>query len=97
MPSPILDVAPLGNRWQTADPFLFCVHHIDHYPPGNDQLGPDAPLTGHDIGQDFAGTDGWRMYHGDTVPGFPQHPHRGSSACSVKVRWAQSGRLSKRQ
>ena len=83
MASPILDVSPLGNRWQTADPFLFCVHHIDHYPQGNDQLGPDAPLTGHDIGQDFEGTDGWRMYHGDTVPGFPQHPHRGFETVTI--------------
>jgi hypothetical protein len=75
MADPVLDIRPLGNRWQTVDPFLFCVHHIDHYPQGNEQYGPAVPLTGHDIGQDFAGVDGWRMYHGDVVPGFPQHPH----------------------
>lgn len=73
----VLQRVPLDVQWPTAEPFLFCVHHLDHYPAGNDAMGPAAPLTGRDIGQDFAGIDGWRMYHGDVVPGFPQHPHRG--------------------
>ena len=77
MSDPILQVSPLSNRWQTLDPFLFCVHHIDLYPKGNDRFGPAASLAGHDIGQDFGNPDGWSMYHGDVVPGFPQHPHRG--------------------
>lgn len=40
-------------------------------------MGPAASLAGRDLGMDFAGKDGWRMYHGDVVPGFPRHPHRG--------------------
>ncbi len=83
MPDPIIQTSPLGSRWQTEDPFLFCVHHIDHYPQGNASLGPDAPLAGHDIGQDFEGEGGWRMYHGDVVPGFPQHPHRGFETVTI--------------
>jgi redox-sensitive bicupin YhaK (pirin superfamily) len=74
---PVIGAAPLTFPWQTKDPFLVCVHHIDHYPRGNGNLGPAASLEGRDLGQDFAGKDGWRMYHGDRVPGFPQHPHRG--------------------
>ncbi len=77
MDDPVLETAPLGFQWVTVDPFLFCVHHVDDYPAGNEQMGPDAPLAGRDIGMDFAGVDGWRMYHGATIPGFPQHPHRG--------------------
>jgi redox-sensitive bicupin YhaK (pirin superfamily) len=77
MDDPVLEVAPLGFQWATIDPFLFCVHHLDDYPAGNDTMGPDASLAGRDLGMDFAGVDGWRMYHGATVPGFPQHPHRG--------------------
>ena len=74
---PVIQTVPLGFPWPTVDPFLFCVHHVDAYPAGNAQLGPAADLVGRDLGQDFAGIDGWRMYHGRVVPGFPRHPHRG--------------------
>ena len=83
MSSPILETAPLGFQWPTLDPFLFCVHHDDAYPEGNDAFGPKASLAGRDLGQDFAGKDGWRMYHGEVVPGFPQHPHRGFETVTV--------------
>ncbi len=75
--SAILKLLPLGFPWETADPFLFCVHHDDKYPAGNEFLGPAASLAGRNLGQDFQVKDGWRMYHGHQVPGFPQHPHRG--------------------
>ncbi len=81
--SPILSRQRLGFRWPTLDPFLFCVHHDDAYPRGNAQLGPEASLAGRDIGQDFEGKDGWRMYHGSTVPGFPSHPHRGFETVTI--------------
>jgi redox-sensitive bicupin YhaK (pirin superfamily) len=77
MEDPVLQTVPLGFQWATVDPFLFCVHHLDAYPEGNEVMGPAASLEARDIGMDFAGADGWRMYHGSTVPGFPQHPHRG--------------------
>src|SRR5207249_3173080 len=80
------DISPLGFPWRTPDPFLFCVHHDDHYPRGNDALGPAASLEGRELGQDFAGKDGWRMYHGQRVPGFPQHPHRGFETVTVVRR-----------
>ena len=69
---------PLGAPpWPTVDPFLFCVHHRDAYPRANPRCGPDAVLDGRPLGQDFGNVDGWNMYHGTDVPGFPQHPHRG--------------------
>ena len=73
----VLQTVSLGQQWPTVDPFLFCVHHDDAYPLGNEQYGPDAPRAGRSIGQDFAGKDGWNLYHGDAVAGFPRHPHRG--------------------
>ena len=86
VPKIVLDTRPLGFQWETADPFLFCVHHDDAYPPGNERMGPAASLAGRDLGQDFAGTDGWRMYHGEVIPGFPQHPHRGFETVTIVRR-----------
>lgn len=86
MTSPVISTRPLGFPWGTADPFLFCVHHNDAYPEGNEKLGPRASLSGRDLGQDFSGKDGWSMYHGDVVPGFPQHPHRGFETVTLVRR-----------
>ncbi len=74
----IKHIEPLGFQWKTIDPFLFCAHHKDDFPNGNGSYGPDrALLNGRVLGNDFTLKDGWRMYHGQKVPGFPVHPHRG--------------------
>lgn len=59
-------VVPLGRPWPGVGPFLFTAHHLDAYPAGNADMGP--------VTRD---QKGWSMYHGETVPGFPAHPHRG--------------------
>ena len=82
----VLSTEPLGFQWPVLDPFLFCVHHDDPYPAGNAQLGPAASLTGRNLGQDFDVKNGWRMYHGQVVPGFPSHPHRGFETVTVVRR-----------
>ena len=74
---------PLADRRSIP---LFCVYHQDAYPAGNDEMGPATSLDGRNIGQDFEGKDGWRMYHGDLVPGFPEHPHRGFETVTVVRR-----------
>lgn len=76
-------IKPLGFVWETADPFLFCVHHEDKFPKGNEMMGPAVSLEGRNIGDDFIIKDGWRMYHGDKIPGFPGHPHRGFETVTV--------------
>ncbi len=82
----VLAVMPLGHPWVTLDPFLFCVHHVDNYPAGDERLRPRASLAGRDLGQDFGNKDGWSMYHGRGVPGFPSHPHRGFETVTVARR-----------
>ena len=88
--SPVVRIQPLGFPWPTIDPFLFCVHHDDAYPEANEQLGPAASLAGRELGQDFAGKDGWSMYHGQRA-GLPRPPaprlrdrdHRAARASST--------------
>lgn len=81
---PVIQVNQLGFQWNTLDPFIFCVHHEDQFPKGNKDMGPDVSLfTGRHMGDDFIIKDGFRMYHGKTVPGFPGHPHRGFETVTV--------------
>jgi redox-sensitive bicupin YhaK (pirin superfamily) len=74
---PVLQTFALGAQWPTLDPFLFCAHHDDAYPAGDERGAPAVPIDDRDLGMDFSGAEGWSMYHGLTVPGFPGHPHRG--------------------
>lgn len=83
IPNPILDSQPLGPQWPTLDPFLFCAYHDDAYPAANADMSPKAALSGRNMGQDFSRKDGWSMYHGSTVPGFPAHPHRGFETVTI--------------
>jgi redox-sensitive bicupin YhaK (pirin superfamily) len=69
--------------WDVVNPYLFCAHHRDLYPAGNEVMGPAASLAGRKLGEDFTLKDGWRMYHGRTVPGFPEHPHRGFETITI--------------
>lgn len=79
----ILRIEELGFPWTTRDPFLFCVYHADAYPVGNASYGPGVSLEGRNLGSDFVLKDGWRMYHGKSIPGFPVHPHRGFETVTV--------------
>jgi len=79
----IKNIQPIGFQWEMESPFLFCAHHRDNFPAGNDEMGPAVNLSGRNIGSDFSGKDGFSMYHGSTVPGFPVHPHRGFETVTV--------------
>ena len=87
MESSIIQTFPLRMPWHTQDPFLFSVYHLDHYPKGNGEMGPDPNLlSGRNMGNDFDPSLKWRMYHGQTIPGFPYHPHRGFETITIVNR-----------
>ena len=80
--SAIIKIRELQFTWDTLDPFIFCVHHEDFYPEGNEEMGPKPGTAGRNLGQDFGNKD-WNMYHGQKVPGFPRHPHSGFETITI--------------
>lgn len=79
----ILGIQKIGQQWGMDNPFLFGAHHLEAFPKGNSEMGPAVSLAGRNIGSDFSGKDGFSMYHGSIVPGFPAHPHRGFETVSI--------------
>jgi redox-sensitive bicupin YhaK (pirin superfamily) len=87
MNSPIrASVALQPGPWPVLDPFLFCVHHDDAYPRSDGAFGPAGGTGGRELGNDFSRREGWSLYHGHPVPGFPAHPHRGFETITVVRR-----------
>ncbi|KAL1520708.1 hypothetical protein AB1Y20_022277 [Prymnesium parvum] len=82
----ILRQDALGFPFACESPFLFAVYHLDRYPAGTAAMGPKASLAGHSLGSDFGHPSGWSMYHGEEVPGFPKHPHRGFETITITRR-----------
>lgn len=79
----ILRLQKIDFHWEMENPFIFCAHHKDAYPKGDENQEPTVSLTGRQLGEDFAIKDGFRMYHGSKVPGFPMHPHRGFETVTI--------------
>lgn len=77
-------VFDIDFQWPVQEPFLFCVHHNDKYPAGNENLGLDSSqFRGRQVGSDFVLKNGFRLYHGREIPGFPVHPHRGFETITI--------------
>lgn len=81
---PIVKLEPLRMPWETQDPFIITAYHRDEFPKGNEKMGLNVDrLRGRNIGNDFVPKDGFRMYYGRVVPGFPVHPHRGFETVTI--------------
>ncbi len=82
--SPIKTIEKLQTPFQTLDPYIITVHHVDYYPEGDGALGP---ATQEGRGEDGEGVEmkpgTWHMYYGKKIPGFPAHPHRGFETVTV--------------
>lgn len=74
----IISINDFNFREEVSDPFIIRMHHVDHYPKSNGNMGvSNEDLKGKNIGNDFDFSSDFKMYYGEEVPGFPVHPHRG--------------------
>lgn len=83
MKKTILDSGSIAFRLPVKSPFIIAAHHLDYYPEGNDNMEPTSYLQKRNNGNDFDMNAPWQIYHGDTVPGFPVHPHRGFETVTI--------------
>lgn len=79
----ILKIHDTAFRLPVNNPFIIAMHHLDFYPKGNAKMEPIHYLEEREFGNDFSPKLPWRMYHGDTIPGFPAHPHRGFETVTI--------------
>lgn len=81
----ILESGKLSNVFPCQNPFVITVYHQDQFPKGNGQLRPSVPRQQR-FGGDMDPSAPRRMYHGQFVPGFPAHPHRGFETVTAVLR-----------
>ncbi len=75
---PVIKTEALKLHWDVENPFFFVSHHEDDYPKGNKQQAPPLQeIAGRNLGRDYQIRNGFRMYNGKVVPGFPMHAHWG--------------------
>lgn len=79
----VKNISKTVGPWPIRDPFILTAHNHDKYPKGNGKFGPAASLAGKSLGSDFDREAEWRMYHGEEIPGFPHHPHRGFEIVTI--------------
>jgi hypothetical protein len=74
-PSNSIEVSNIqSNSLNTFDPFISANYYVENYPFGDDHMR--LPTKG----------DGYRLYHGVDIPGFPRHPHRGFETITATVQ-----------
>ena len=75
---PVLREMVANLHWDLEDPFIFASHHFDLYPKGNErQAPPKEEIEKKDLGNDYHGLFGYRLYTSKLTPGFQLHSHWG--------------------
>jgi redox-sensitive bicupin YhaK (pirin superfamily) len=84
--SNIIKSGKLGFQLQVLSPYIIGFHHKDRFPAGNGKMEPISYISTRIKGNDFREDVPYRMYHGERIPGFPYHPHRGFETVTVVIK-----------